>query len=481
MNLLQNYPHLKTIQELAKKKKCSVFLVGGFLRDHFVGKKGMDFDFAVNNRAIQLAKGFASKIKGSYVLLDEARGCARVCKKMDGMIATFDFADFRAKTLKGDLKHRDFTINALCVDINRLNEDDCLDDVLIDENKGSNEIRSKTIRMIAPKVFKEDPLRVLRAYSLKAQLGFKIERPTLVQMKKDRLLLRDVSGERVRDEIFKVLAAKTAGKILKEMGKDGILEVVIPQIRVMYNCKQGTYHHLDVWPHSLETVIQLDKLMLELKDSKEIIDYVRESLAGERRRIDLMKLAALLHDIGKPETRLRKDGRISFHGHEHIGKRIVRVIAKMLKLSTKERHVLEDIVRWHLRPGYLSNFKRPSEKAVYRYFRDTKEEAVSTLLVSLADQRSTRGPATSEYDQKHHEKICLGLIQEYLVKKKEKPFHRLIDGHDLIRELKLKPSALFGRILAEVEEKQTLGELTTKKEAIELAQKIAERERHEDQ
>ena len=131
------------------------------------------------------------------------------------------------------------------------------------------------------------------------------------------------------------------------------------------------------------------------------------------------------------------------------------------------------MVRWHLRPGYLSNFKKPSEKAIYRYFRDTKEEAVSTALLSLADQRSTCGPATTQQDQEHHEKICLDLLGRYFQKKKEKPFKRLITGDDLIRQLKLKPSPLFAKILAAVEEKQMLGELKTKKEAIVCAKEMA--------
>ena len=258
------------------------------------------------------------------------------------------------------------------------------------------------------------------------------------------------------------------------MDRIGILEKIIPQVKVMYHCRQGTYHHLDVWPHSLETVVQLEKVFDQVKDDKDMQDYLNELLGGNHTRKSIMKLAALLHDIGKPDTRKREKGRISFHGHEHAGKKIVHHIGTMLKLSTRERYALEDMVRWHLRPGYLSNFKQPSEKAIYRYFRDAKEEGVSILLLSLADQRSTRGPATTEKDQVHHEKICLGLVQRYFEKKKEKPFIRLINGNDLIAKLRLKPSPLFAKILAEVEEQQALGKITSKKEALALATKIVD-------
>lgn len=164
---------------------------------------------------------------------------------------------------------------------------------------------------------------------------------------------------------------------------------------------------------------------------------------------------------------------MSFHGHEHVGKNISRAIAKMLRLSVQERHMLEDMVQWHLRPGYLSNFKNPSERMIFRYFRDTKEEATSILLLSLADQRSTRGPLTSEEDQQHHESIVRRLVSQYFEKKRQKPLVRLINGHDLIKVLKLKPSPIFAKILREIEEQQALGKLTTKKEALKLAEKIA--------
>ncbi len=333
----------------------------------------------------------------------------------------------------------------------------------------------RRIKRTSVRVFKEDPLRMLRAFSLKATLGFKIELKTLNQIRKEKDLIGKVSYERIREELFKILETDKATPILKSMDRTGLLEKIIPQIRVMYGCKQGTYHHLDVWPHSLEVVVQLEKIFGQMKDDEKIEKYLSASLGGNRSRRSIMKLAALLHDIGKPDTRKREQGRVSFHGHEHVGKDIVTHIAKMLKLSVRERHVLEDMVRWHLRPGYLSNFKQPSEKAIYRYFRDAKEEGVSILLLSLADQRSTRGPATTQKDQEHHETICLELVRRHFEKKEEKPFVRLVNGDDLIKILKLKPSPIFTKILSEVEEKQALGKLKNKKEALELAKDVYEK------
>jgi len=468
---------IKIIRDIAKRKNVSIHLVGGFLRDHALGSNGYDFDFAVEKKALEIARLFAQKIKGAYILLDAERGCARVAKRKQGRIMTFDFSDFRAKTFRQDLNLRDFTINTLSVDLFQWDPDHKIEGVLKNFKSALKDLREKRIKMVSPKAFDDDPLRMLRAFSLKATLSFKIERRTLDQIKKKKHLIREVSYERIRDELFKILETDQAINELKTMARIGLLENIIPQIRVMYRCKQGAYHHLEVWPHSLQTVWEAEKIYLDVKKNPEIADYFEEKLGGQRTRKALWKLAALLHDIGKPDARRKKDGKFYFYGHERVGQHIVRHVSKMLKLSTRERHILEDMVRWHLRPGYLSNFRKPTERAIYRYFRDTKDEALSILLLSLADQRSTRGPLTTENDQRHHEKICLKLVKQYFDKKKEKPFTRFINGDDLIKTLKLQPSPLFGKILSEVEEKQILGKIKTKKEALVLAKEIVLKKR----
>jgi len=475
MIFLQQYSHIKTLQALAKKRKQQVFLVGGFLRDFMLGRVCHDFDFAVQEDAIPLARAFARKVKGAFVLLDKERHCARVAKKEHDRILTFDFADYRAPTLRQDLIHRDFTINTLIVNLNECDEQTVLPQAIIGSRKALSDIRDKHIRMTTVKTFSEDPLRILRAFSLRAALQFQIEPLTRRQIKKDKNLLQQVSYERVRDELFKILDTNRAARCLKELDRMKILEVIIPQVRVMANVQQGTYHHLDVWPHSLETVVQLEKLYRNIIDIPDMKPYLMESLGGTRTRWALMKLGALLHDIGKPEAKRKQDYRTLFHGHERIGKGIVNYIARMLKLSTKERFALMDMVLWHLRPGYLSNMKCPSAKSIFRYFRDTKEEAVSIALIAMADQKSTCGPLTTEMDQKHHEEICWRLVHAYFEHQRQVPFVRLITGNDLIKELKLSPSPLFAKILQNVEEQQTLGNLKSVEDALELARKIAYR------
>lgn len=465
-NILHYYPALNMITNVLRRSRQRVFLVGGALRHYYLNTPSTDFDFAVDRDAIALSRQVARRIKGAFVLLDEEHGSARVVKNDCCATWTFDFTDWRGKGIAEDLHLRDFTINTFALDLKQITD---LSKIL--SVKGAQQdLKKKTIRMVNSKVFKDDPLRLLRGLSLMATLGFKIEPKTLGQIKKDAHLISKVASERIREEIFKVLSSTRAHAALELMDKIGLLVQVMPQIAVMKGIKQGGFHHLDVWKHSMMVLGNIEKIALKIPDEK-IKGYLQEKIGGDHSRLALLKMAALLHDIGKPETRKPEGQRMTFHGHEHVGARITRQVAKQLKLSVKERYFLEDAVGMHLRPGYLANFKRPSEKAIFRYFRDTKQEAVSLAILAMADQAATKGPLTTQARHKHHTKICQMIIDRYFVKVQEKPKLRLITGNDLIKVLKLKPSPLFGTILAKIEEAAALGKITTKPEALVLAKK----------
>ncbi len=471
MDFLSAYPHLTMVRDLGRSKKTAVYLVGGFLRDHFLGKKSSDLDFAVSSNAIAFARAFARKVKGAFVLLDKEHGCGRVVRVEGGVIWTFDFSDFRGPGIKDDLKLRDFTVNTLCLDVAHLKDNDVLEEKIIDHCHARRDLKSKTVRMVSSRAFTDDPLRLLRAYALQSIFGLKIDATTAARIKKDAPLILIVAMERVREELFKILGSPRAYANIVLLEKNGLLERILPQLSVMRGIHQGGYHHLDVWKHSLEVLRQFEVVIHEWTDPQ-IQAYLNEEIAGGHSRRSLLKLAALLHDVGKPETRRQEEKRMTFHGHEQVGERITRLAAKRLKVSVKERHFLEDAVRLHLRPGYLSNFVRPTEKAVFRYLRDTGPEAAAIALLAMADQRATRGPLTTAAKAKHHDKICRMVISRFFEVKAQKPLARLLTGQDLIKHLKLKPGPIFAKILTSVEEQHALGKITTKEQALALARII---------
>jgi len=475
INKLLNNPFIKIIQRKSKKYNTPIYLVGGFLRDLILGKDKQEFDldFTLKRDSIKFARLISRDLKGGFVVLDKERGCARVVHNKNGRIFTLDFADFRDNTLEKDLRLRDFTINALAMDVNKISAKKKFSEIIIDPYNGLGDLKKGVIEMTSKVSFQDDPLRIVRAFSLAGILDFKIEAKTLNKIKKEKDKVPTVAYERIRDEFFKILELDNSIKHLKLMDRYKVLEKIIPHINVMRNVKQGGYHHLDVWNHTLETILQLERIFQELDDNIDIKNYLEEEIVLKRSRKSLMKLGALLHDIGKPKAKMQKDGKTMFYGHERIGKEITENIAGLLKISTREKDALEKMIFWHLRPGYLAETNMPTQRAVFRYFRDSGEEGVSILLLSLADQRATRGPLTDPVQRRRHEKLIKELIQRYFDKQKEKPFVRLIDGNDLIKKLRLKPSPDFSKILREVEETQAEGLIKTKNQALELAKKIA--------
>ncbi|MDD5019151.1 MAG: HD domain-containing protein [Candidatus Omnitrophica bacterium] len=460
----------KAVTACAAREKRKVYLVGGFLRDLFAGRRkpSLDLDFSVDRGAIDFGRKLARRLKSGFVVLDREHGCCRLVLKdrVSRQIVTLDFVDFRAPDFCGDLEKRDFTINTLAVRLPVRRGG------LLDLCGGGRDMRKKVVRAVGPFSFDEDPLRILRAFSLSASLKFTIDPATRRMARQKKEQLKDVAGERLRDEFFKILAMEDSWRYILEMDALGVLENVIPQIKVMHHVKQGGYHHLDVWGHSLETVRKLEEQISRMKDDEETMRYLDEPMTTGRTRRQLIKLAALLHDIGKPKAHEVKAGKTMFHGHERIGRIISDAVAERLRLATREKFALDTIIFWHLRPGYLADNKVLTKRAIHRFFRDTKEEAVSVLLVSIADQRATRGPMATKASRLRHEKVSFSLIEEYFASLKREPFVRLINGKDLIKKLKLAPGPIFSKILNAVEDAQVEGRIRTKQEALALARKM---------
>ena len=471
--MIESEPITRYVQRFARRKKIRLYIVGGYLRDLYLKRKkaNPDIDFALKKNTINFARGLARYIKSGFVVLDRVRGCARLVKKSRDKIITLDFTDFRGDNLKDDLSQRDFTINCLAVDLDKSSQ-------LIDYYSGLKDLKSRKIRLVNQKSFDDDPLRILRAFSLASIFEFRIDKETLRLIKLKKNKLKKVSRERIRDELFKILEDKDAYAYIRQLDNFRILSIIIPQIEIMRGVYQGPYHHLDVWKHSLETLKKLEGIFKEAKRNKDIEEYLNEEISSGRKRKELIKISALLHDVGKPQAMRKKDGKIIFHGHERKGIYILKDIIERLRLSNHESELLKRTVLFHLRPGYLADIPEPSERAVFRYFRDTGTEAVGTLLLSLADQRATRGRLTTKQSREQHERVCLKLIKKYFKQKKQKKLPRLINGNDLIDKFKLEPSPLVGKILREIEELQAVGRIKNKKEALKEAQELIKQNKH---
>ncbi|MEK6646700.1 MAG: HD domain-containing protein, partial [Candidatus Firestonebacteria bacterium] len=319
--------------------------------------------------------------------------------------------------------------------------------------------------------FNDDALRMIRAVRIAGELNFTISKKTETLIKKQCSLIADISQERIRDELFRILILENSNLYIQKLDKLKLLDKVIPGIKSMKGVEQPGYHHLDVWGHSLETVDFLDNILKEIEkiDSMWLIKIEKhlsvEPVKG-RTRYTLLKFAGLLHDIGKPETKTYKDGKTKFVGHEKLGAEKIKVIAKNLKLSLKEQKILSKIVHEHLRIGFLSDSKYITKRAIYKFFRDTKDEAIDVCLLALADRLATRGEKSDLSSMHRHFEIIAQLIDSYYSEKEIVKPAKIISGNDIMKKFKLISGPLIGKLLETVTQAQAEGKVKTKTEAL---------------
>jgi poly(A) polymerase len=465
---LKKIPQIDQISKLAKKLKIKVWLVGGFLRDSYIKapKDLVDFDFCVE-KDIDLFVAKVAKIFGAKVIvLDKKSSSFRIILNKNIKKYSYDFILMRGKDIKKDLELRDFTINSLALDITEPRK-------ILDYHNGINDLKNKQIKSLTEGVIVDDPLRILRGFSFVANYGFKINPQTLKFFSHHKEKLKSVSCERINEELFKIFNSEKSYKIIKKMDKVRVIDQILPYVEKMRKTTQGGFHHLNVWEHSIEALKQFELLYKrEAKKENEAIDFFNQNLSGNRKRFQIIKLACLLHDLGKPFVKKAAKARMIFHAHEKVGRDISSLFAKKIRLARVEKKALEKMVFWHLRPGYLADQITPSRRAIYRFFRDTQEEGVSIIFLSLADWRATRGPLADSIKRKRHERIMLKLVKDYFIEKKKKPIPKIIDGYDLIKHFKIKRGPLIGKILNKIRELQAMGKINKKSEALMVAEKI---------
>jgi poly(A) polymerase len=257
-----------------------------------------------------------------------------------------------------------------------------------------------------------------------------------------------------------------------------LLTAIIPELEPSRGMEQPKEHHWDVLNHALETVRAVEFLLRQgeweyatdvLQDvpwSEKLYQHFNTEVGSSSTRSSLLKLAALLHDIAKPETKIIANERMRFFGHTEQGAEVVAGILERLRFSNKEIKLVELLVRYHLRPTQMSHEGMPTARAIYRYFRDTGTAGVDILFLSLADHLAARGPSLDREQWKWHVGQVNYILTECLQKESVIAPPKLIDGHDLISQFGLKPGPPIREILEAVKEAQAAGELSTREQAL---------------
>lgn len=468
------------------------YLVGGSLRNVLAGRPLADLDLAVAGDAADFARRLADHLGGHFVLLDDERDIARIALD-DRPVRYIDVAALRGDIVT-DLALRDFTIDALAGPLAPLAAGQAVD--VIDPHGGVDDITGRLVRVVVERALDEDPLRMLRAVRLCAELDFQPEPATADSIHAKASLIHEAAAERQRDELMRTFATPRAGQAIRMLDGLGLLDELFPEVTACRGVTQPKEHYWDVFNHLIEAVANFD-FMLELQPPAEpgsaalyralwqtfeplpdVRPYLAEELSEGRSRAALLKLAALLHDVAKPETRAPDEtGRIRFFGHAERGAEVARDIMRRLRFSRRECQFVEKLVEEHLRPGQLSNEGPPTRRALYRFYRDAGEAATGILLLSLADHLAARGPGLPVEDWADH----VGYVAWVMAQPHQQPAivrpPRLLTGSDLIESLGIQPGPEVGRLLAAIEEAQATGEVTTRDDALEFARKLAPTDR----
>jgi tRNA nucleotidyltransferase/poly(A) polymerase len=482
----------------------TVYLVGGAVRDALLGRPAHDLDFVLERNAIKTARHVADALHADFFPLDMDRDTGRVIvTSADGRHMWMDFASFRGpdpstglgQSLESDLGGRDFTLNAIALKLS--------DNSLYDPLGGAMDLNEKRLRACSPSAFTDDPVRILRGIRLAANFGFHILPETRAAMKEAVGSLGKVSPERLRDELFRIFDGQQPAACLRALDLLGVLDQLLPELSALKGVEQIPPHVQDVWNHTFSTIGHLERNLAVLRpeynpDSasdllhgllvlqigryrQQISQALNMPLIADRSRRSLLFLAALYHDVAKPQAKkMDEAGQYHFWGHDKEGADTLAGRARALALGNDEIQWLEIVVRNHMRIHFHTNRlvregKPPSRRAIYRFFRETGSAGVEVCLLTLADLRATYEQTLPQETWAAALEVVRMLLEAWYEKKEEQVTPPpLLDGNDLMRELSLSPGKKIGELLEAVREAQAVGEVSTKEQALELARRRLE-------
>jgi poly(A) polymerase len=455
-------------------KSRGVYIVGGSIRDLLRGRSPIDYDVAVTVDPVRFARQVAKKTKGRVVEIGKP-GQTVVRVVSDKMM--IDVSRIKGASIEEDLQARDFSVNAMAYDVYAHQ--------LIDDLGGQQDLANKIIRMVSKKSFKQDPVRLLRAFRIAATLQFDIESETRSVIEKNAPLIQQSAAERVRDELFKMFQSTRSYPYLCRLADTGLLFAILPELLELKQCRQDRYHQFDAFEHTLQAYSHLERLLDPAQNQKLLI--VKGAPIGQRiaeSRVPLLKFSILLHDIGKPAAQTTDNDRsVHFYGHERQSALMAEAICTRLKCSKRNADAITFLVRHHTRPLFLFNAlntHKEAPRAVTRFFIQCAAHIPALLACAIADML---GKTKEQNDRsrafiKFANQLLADFETDFRPKKSTPP---IITGRDLIHEFGLKPSPLFKKILDRVEEERLSRSNMPRQEAVALVRRLIRQQRSNDE
>jgi len=448
----------------ALEDASGVWVVGGAVRDAALGRDVVDLDLAVAGNPRGVAKAIASKLEEHAFELSAEFGTWRVVSQHRGW--QIDLTALRGETIEADLGARDFTIGAVAVELGSTEP--------IDPFAGLTDLAERRLRAVSERSFEDDPLRLLRAPRLAAELDLEIEPRTAALACAAAPRAAEPAGERQLAELRQLLGGPDPLRGLELLGDLGLTASVLPEVEELRGVEQGPNHHLDVYDHTiavlehtLEVEGDLDRFAGERAREVEVL--LDEPLADEMSRRTALRFGALLHDIAKPATKAELNGFVGFKGHDEVGAEVIGSICGRLRASRKLTQHLQAMARHHLRLGFLIAEMPLPARRVHAYLRATEPVAVDVTLLTVADRLSARGvgPIASPEMVAAHLQLAREMIAAALDWRRDGPPRPLLRGDEIAAELGIEPGPEVGSALAELEAAQYAGEVTDRAGALE--------------
>lgn len=462
VEIINNDKILNRIIPFLKNHKA--YLVGGFIRDSIMEIKSLDRDIIVENTDVEkLARQIADELEAYFVPLDTENKIYRIVLK--DKLNYIDLAAIIGKNIEQDILRRDLTLNAIAFNLQKSE--------FFDPANGIKDIENKVIRGISEQNFTDDPLRLLRIYRFHSKLGFKIDENLKKITKKFASKIELPAKERINTELVKLFEGKYADVALKEMNETGLLDYIFPIMKDVKKIPPNSHHHLDLFNHSIETVKQVQKeyetAPIEAKKHLEL------NLLGNHSQLAFLKIAAFLHDIGKPSTWTIEEEtkKHRFFKHDDIGSKLVLTILKDLKFSKKQISYIQKMIKYHIYPSAVVCQEPSSDKAQMKFFRKMEDYVIDVIMLARADRLSAQGPdITKEITLKNLNGLANLMKKYFEIKENLKPLEKLIDGTEIMEILNIQASKRLGNIIKSLKGSQLSGEVTTKAEAIEFIKHI---------
>ena len=447
------------VLELLKDYDEDIYLVGGAVRDYLLGKTTCDKDILVNN-AESFAKEFARKNNATFITLDSENKIYRVVLR--DKINYLDITEPIEGSLEKDLRRRDFTINAIAINLKTKK--------IIDINDGQEDIKNRVIRSISEDNLVDDPLRILRAFRFSATLGFEIEQGTLEQIKRHKDLILNPAKERVNYEILKLFQGEYTPQVLL-MASD-IIELLYPVFTDVKKVPKNTHHHLGLYEHSVEAVNQIQQIYNTCSD--EVKEHMNKVDFGGFSRLAHLKFAGFFHDIGKFSTWTIEGDRHRFIKHDDVGSKMAKEILKQNKFSKKQIEYITSMIKNHIYPSQVVSAENINDKIYMRYIRKMEDNVIDNIILAQADRLSARGPAITDEIVNDNISRLNKLLEFYLmIKPKLKPIPKLLTGQEIMEIKNIPQSPILGKIISALKEEQSEGNILTKAEAVEFVKNFS--------